>query len=135
MSFINLLIDKPRILFLTLSFILLAGISSAISIPIQENPELAQRWSGVRVFYPGASPERIETQIVNELEIKLREVEEIKELDSIICISAPKSLRIERVKARDGLKNYEINNRMKNQFSQEEKENLSDYIIVNDKKD
>ena len=84
MSFINLLIEKPRILFLTLSFILLAGISSAISIPIQENPELAQRWSGVRVFYPGASPERIETQIVNELEIKLREVEEIKELDSII---------------------------------------------------
>ena len=58
--------------------------SSAISIPIQENPELAQRWSGVRVFYPGASPERIETQIVNELEIKLREVEEIEELDSII---------------------------------------------------
>ena len=46
-----------------------------------------------------------------------------------------KALRIERVKARDGLKNYEINNRMKNQFSQEEKENLSDYIIVNDEKD
>ena len=58
-----------------------------------------------------------------------------KELDSIICISAPKSLRIERVKERDGLKNYEINNRMKNQFSQEQKENLSDYIIVNDGKD
>ena len=51
MSFINLLIDKPRILFLTLTFVLLAGISSAISIPIQENPELSQRWSGVRVFY------------------------------------------------------------------------------------
>ena len=84
MSFINLLIDKPRILFLTLTFVLLAGISSAISIPIQENPELAQRWSGVRVFYPGATPERIETQIVNELEIKLREVEEIEELESFI---------------------------------------------------
>ena len=84
MSFINLLIDKPRILFLTLSFVLLAGSSSAISIPIQENPELAQRWSAVRAFYSGASPERIETQIVNQLEIKLREVEEIEELDSII---------------------------------------------------
>ena len=45
-----------------------------------------------------------------------------------------KKLRTERVK--DGkLKNYEINNRMKNQFSQEEKENLSDYIVVNDEKD
>ena len=58
-----------------------------------------------------------------------------KELDSVICISAPKNLRIDRVKARDGFKDYEINNRIKNQFSQEEKENLSDYIIVNDEKD
>ena len=58
-----------------------------------------------------------------------------KELDSVICISAPKNLRIDRVKARDGFKDYEINNRMKNQFSQEEKENLSDYIVVNDEKE
>ena len=84
MKFISLLIDRPRILFLTLSFILLAGISSALSVPIQENPELAQRWSGVRVFYPGGSPERIETQVINDLEIKLREVVEILELETII---------------------------------------------------
>ena len=58
-----------------------------------------------------------------------------KELDSVICISAPKNLRIDRVKARDGSKDYEINNRIKNQFSQVEKENLSDYIIVNDEKE
>ena len=58
-----------------------------------------------------------------------------KELDSVICISAPKNLRIDRVKARDGFKDYEINNRMKNQFSQEEKENLSDYIVLNDEKE
>lgn len=58
-----------------------------------------------------------------------------KELDSVICISAPKNLRIDRVRARDGFKDFEINNRIKNQFSQEEKENLSDYIIVNDEKD
>ena len=35
-------------------------------------------------FYPGASPERIETQVINDLEIKLREIVEIDELDSII---------------------------------------------------
>jgi len=77
MRVINFLIEKPRILFLTLSFILLSGISSGLSVPIQENPELAERWGGVRIFLPGASPERIETEIVNDLEIKLREVEEI----------------------------------------------------------
>ena len=84
MNTINFLIEKPRILFLTLAFILLSGISSGLSVPIQENPELAERWGGVRIFLPGASPERIETEIVNDLEIKLREVEEIDELESII---------------------------------------------------
>jgi len=57
-----------------------------------------------------------------------------QELDSIICVSAPKKLRIDRVRSRDSLKDYEINNRMRNQFSQEQKEDLSDYIIVNDEK-
>ncbi|MDA9113757.1 efflux RND transporter permease subunit [Gammaproteobacteria bacterium] len=84
MNVINFLIEKPRILFLTLAFILLSGISSGLSVPIQENPELAERWGGVRIFLPGASPERIETEIINDLEIKLREVEEIYELESII---------------------------------------------------
>ena len=84
MKFINIFLERPRILFLTLAFILLSGISSLLSVPIQENPELAERWGNVGVFYPGASPERIETQVINDLEIKLREIVEIDELDSII---------------------------------------------------
>ena len=84
MKFINIFLERPRILFLTLAFILLSGISSLLSVPIQENPELAERWGNVGIFYPGASPERIETQVINDLEIKLREIVEIDELDSII---------------------------------------------------
>ena len=84
MKFISIFLDRPRILFLTLAFILLSGISSLLSVPIQENPELAERWGNVSVFYPGASPERIETQVINDLEIKLREIVEIDQLDSII---------------------------------------------------
>ena len=84
MKFISIFLDRPRILFLTLAFILLSGISSLLSVPIQENPELAERWGNVSVFYSGASPERIETQVINDLEIKLREIVEIDQLDSII---------------------------------------------------
>ena len=83
-KFIAIFLDRPRILFLTLAFILLAGISSTYSLPIQENPELAERWATVTISYPGATPERIETQIVNDLEIKLREIVEIDQLDSVI---------------------------------------------------
>lgn len=44
MKILDIFLERPRVLFLTLSFILLAGVSSALSLPVQENPELAQRW-------------------------------------------------------------------------------------------
>ena len=84
MKILDIFLERPRVLFLTLSFILLAGVSSALSLPVQENPELAQRWGSVTTSFPGASPERIETQVLEQLELKLREVTEIDELDSII---------------------------------------------------
>ena len=85
-KFITIFLDRPRILFLTLAFILLSGISSVSTLPIQENPELAERWATVTISYPGATPERIETQIVDNLENKLREIVEIdiEDLESII---------------------------------------------------
>ena len=84
MKFISIFLDRPRILFLTLAFILLSGISSIFTLPIQENPELAQRWASVTIDYPGATPERIETQVINDLEAKLREIVEIDVLESTI---------------------------------------------------
>ena len=86
MKFISIFLDRPRILFLTLAFILLSGISSIYTLPIQENPELAERWATVTISYPGAAPERIETQVVDNLENKLREIVEldIEDLASVI---------------------------------------------------
>ena len=84
MKFISIFLDRPRILFLTLAFILLSGISSIFTLPIQENPELSQRWASVTINYPGATPERIETQVINDLEAKLREIVEIDVLESTI---------------------------------------------------
>ena len=84
MSLINIFIDKPRILILTLVFILLAGASSYISIPRQENPELAQRWASIIAIDPGASASRIETQVITKLESALQEIIEIERLDANI---------------------------------------------------
>lgn len=55
-----------------------------------------------------------------------------KGLDAVICVSAPLNIRIDRAVKRDGSSEKEIKIRIENQISQEEKENLSDYIIVND---
>ena len=56
-------------------------------------------------------------------------------LDAVICVSAPLELRMKRLLNRDDYSEKEIKKRIENQISQEEKEKLSDYIIVNDEKE
>ena len=56
-------------------------------------------------------------------------------LDAVICVSAPLDLRMRRLLNRDDYSEKEIKKRIENQISQEEKEKLSDYIIVNDEKE
>ena len=52
-------------------------------------------------------------------------------LDAVICISANNQLRIARVKKRDGCSDEEIKNRMNKQIPQAEKEELANFVIVN----
>ncbi|HEU4496010.1 MAG TPA: dephospho-CoA kinase [Flavobacterium sp.] len=55
-----------------------------------------------------------------------------RDCDKIILVTAPEEARIQRVMSRDGLSRREILDRMANQWSEEEKEVLSDYVILND---
>jgi len=54
------------------------------------------------------------------------------QFDQLILVSAPKKLRIERIKQRDKLSEKEINSRMEKQWPEEEKMLLVDFIIEND---
>ena len=56
-------------------------------------------------------------------------------LDAVICVSAPLDLRMKRLLNRDDYSEKGIKKRIENQILQEEKEKLSDYIIVNDEKE
>ena len=82
MFFLKILFTQPRVFALLLIFIFLSGVFALNTVPRQENPELAQRWSTVQTIYPGASPTRIETQILEPMEAKLREVYELNEIIS-----------------------------------------------------
>jgi len=84
MKFLELLFNKPRVFALMLIFIILSGIFSFGSVARQENPELAMRWSTVQVVYPGASPTRLETQVIEPVEATLREIYELGEIISFI---------------------------------------------------
>jgi dephospho-CoA kinase len=56
-------------------------------------------------------------------------------LDAVICITAPTETRLKRVMQRDSCTKKEVLKRMENQMPQIEKENLSDFVIVNDGKE
>ena len=57
-----------------------------------------------------------------------------KGVDKVIMISAPKELRIQRVIQRDNVTEEEVTARMANQWDDERKIALSDFVIVNDGK-
>lgn len=54
--------------------------------------------------------------------------------DFVISVSAPLELRIERTMARDKSTRQQILDRIGSQMSQEEKDQLADYVICNDSK-
>lgn len=57
-----------------------------------------------------------------------------KGCDQVILVTAPAELRIARVMKRDGVNREDVEKRMKNQWSDEEKAKRSPHVIVNDEK-
>jgi dephospho-CoA kinase len=57
-----------------------------------------------------------------------------KEMDIMITISAPEKLRHQRIMKRDGISIEHARERESNQWKQEKKEELSDFVIHNDEK-
>lgn len=55
-----------------------------------------------------------------------------KQLDRLIVVTAPETLRVERVMQRDGLSATEVQARLSKQLPESEKVKLADFIIVND---
>jgi dephospho-CoA kinase len=64
----------------------------------------------------------------------LFESDSYKLCDYTVMVQAPLETRIKRVMQRDGLSKAEIENRDSNQFTEEKKTKLADYVIVNDDK-
>lgn len=68
--------------------------------------------------------------VINEAAI-LFETGGYKNCDVVIMVTAPKSDRIERIINRDGSTKAEVIKRMKNQWEDERKRKLADYLIEN----
>ncbi|MDJ0615540.1 MAG: efflux RND transporter permease subunit [Calothrix sp. MO_192.B10] len=78
----KLLYKNFRLLILTIFLIIVWGLTSYLSLPRLEDPELVSRVALVNTFYPGATAERVEALVTEKIESKIAEVEEIKTYES-----------------------------------------------------
>ncbi len=65
----------------------------------------------------------------------LFETKRNESFDKIILVTAPEKLRIQRVCERDKVSENEVISRMKNQWDEEKKIPLADFVIQNDEKE
>lgn len=73
---------NTRLLILTLVLIVVWGVTSFLTLPRLEDPEISQRTATVTTLLPGASADRVEALVTDVLEDELAEIEEIDTLES-----------------------------------------------------
>ena len=76
------LLRNPHLLVLVLVILFVGGFNALRSLPRLEDPRLTNRNPVVLTFLPGASAEQVEAQITEPLERELREIAEVKEIES-----------------------------------------------------
>ncbi|MEO0455255.1 MAG: efflux RND transporter permease subunit [Cyanobacteria bacterium P01_A01_bin.114] len=79
---LNLFYRNRQLLFLTLTLVVVWGLSAFLTLPRLEDPEITQRASTITTFFPGASAERVETLVTDKIEEELSDIEEIDTLSS-----------------------------------------------------
>lgn len=78
----RILFNRSRYLALLVLAIIAIGTSSFTSMGRQEDPTITPYVAKVQTFFPGASPARVEALVTKPLEDAIREVPEIKEIQS-----------------------------------------------------
>ena len=78
----GLFFRNGHLLTLTILVILIAGISAVNSLPRLEDPRIDTRNVFVITPYPGASADRVEALVTDVIEDELRQLHEIKKIDS-----------------------------------------------------
>ncbi len=85
----------------------------------------------VRKYYAAWTAEQQSNIVIYEAAI-LFETGIYKQLDHTILVVAPEALRIKRVMQRDGIDEATVKARISNQWSDEEKKKLADFVLLND---
>ena len=88
MNALAAIISRSRTTLLLLFMILLAGSIARVAIPVEGDPEIDVPFFVITVVHEGISPEDAERLLVMPLEIELRQVEGIEEINSFAAENA-----------------------------------------------
>lgn len=83
-SWFTFFTDKFRIVFLIILVIIIAGVISLRSLPLESTPEVDLGIISISVSLPGASPSSVEDLIVKKIE---KEVSKVKDIDTMTSTS------------------------------------------------
>lgn len=75
-------VEHKNVVMLLVVSILAAGILSYVFLERQENPTVVAPNAAIQCIYPGASPEDIEKLVVKPIEDEIREISDIKRIES-----------------------------------------------------
>ncbi len=78
----NLFFRNRHLLALTIAVLLVAGLSAFNNLPRIEDPRITNRNPTVLTLLPGASAARMEALVTKKLEDELKEISELKEIES-----------------------------------------------------
>ena len=70
-------IRNNRVTFLTLLMLFVGGVSAYRTLPRAEDPGFIVRTALVQTYFPGASPERVEQLVTDQLEERIQEIPEL----------------------------------------------------------
>ncbi len=82
MNLAKLAIENRTVTYFTSFLILVGGISSFFSLGQLEDPSFTVKTAVVSTSYPGASPEQVELEVTDRIELAIQEMAEIDYLES-----------------------------------------------------
>lgn len=81
-SFFGFFIKNYRITYLLIIALLLSGIWSLFTLPLESEPEVKVPYAIVTTIYPGANPTDVEELVTDKIENKIKDIDNLEEYNS-----------------------------------------------------
>ncbi len=82
MSIAEKAVENRTVVYFAVFLVAVAGIASFFSLGQLEDPEFSVKTAVVLTTYPGASPEQVEKEVTDRIELAIQEMKEVKYIES-----------------------------------------------------